>query len=340
MTAKHVVEGDKVRLTTKTEVVEVPIDKITELEMIDAVLIKDVVVPGVAQAKLAAGALADGLHLQVEICNGTQKSYGPLKTSQVFGEVLYSGSTVAGFSGAPYFAGRFVYGMHVGASSVNFGYEASWLKTVAIKEEDSDQFFLDKIMKGDLLQYKRSPYDPDEVFIRTGRGYAVLDAERFFDTLTRKEKMEEARLATAWEDFRLGDAGEAQAAKAYLDRAYESCKIPVTQIDDNSGNVKLPAAVVLPSAGPSRISPPNAQNGNLQTCQEIGSTVQSPVSKSETTDLHQLMLARKNAVSPSTLTSILEVCQDWDREARKELLEGLNLMFRKEKELLKRQRTT
>lgn len=146
-TAKHVVRAEKLRFTTATEAVEFTQDEIHELEMIDAVVVR-VTVPGVSQAKMAKGALEEGLSLQAEISNGRQRSFGPLKASNVFGEIIYSGSTVAGFSGAPYYAGRFVYGMHVGASSVNFGYEASWLMTVARKEEDSDDFFLQKLYEG------------------------------------------------------------------------------------------------------------------------------------------------------------------------------------------------
>lgn len=147
-TAKHVPAGADFRLSTQTSVVDVPYDQVRELDA-DAILIPSNFAPsGVVQAKLARAALLGENSMQVEISNGVQRSVGPVVASKSFGSLIYSGSTVGGFSGSPYYSGRTVLGMHTGAAAVNYGYEAGYLAILAVKKEDSQDVILDWMRKG------------------------------------------------------------------------------------------------------------------------------------------------------------------------------------------------
>ncbi|QFS19925.1 ORF1 [Varroa destructor virus 5] len=75
-------------------------------------------------------------------------SYAPLfkasvgKISQFDGlaqQIEFSGSTIQGFSGAPYVAGKNdVYGMHTSGGAVNFGIAASYLQLLVLGTESND----------------------------------------------------------------------------------------------------------------------------------------------------------------------------------------------------------
>lgn len=67
-------------------------------------------------------------------------STGLLKPGDTCGEVLYLGSTVAGFSGAPYCTGKTIFGVHVGVSKSNFGYDILFMDSLFYTPEDSETF--------------------------------------------------------------------------------------------------------------------------------------------------------------------------------------------------------
>lgn len=177
-TAGHCLENDeRIRFSTGTEIKEVPVDKVVELEG-DVVMVSADYAPiGVAQAKVSKSPIYGKDTQMVSITNGVQLSLGPLSAAPSFGSVVYGGSTVAGFSGAPYYANKTVYGMHIGSGSYNVGYEMAYLHMLVLKREDSDRYFLDLIAKSDNVHFKHSPFDPDEIFIRTRHGYHPVNRE-------------------------------------------------------------------------------------------------------------------------------------------------------------------
>lgn len=93
----------------------------------------------------------------------------------LFGFVRYLGSTKPGFSGAPYYLGNVVYGMHLGSLIDNMGYDSAYL---AMKlrgvNEDSSEYFERQALKaqtrGKSLQF-RPTGDPEEVEVRIGGLY-------------------------------------------------------------------------------------------------------------------------------------------------------------------------
>lgn len=53
----------------------------------------------------------------VQVHNGDKMTYGQLRRTTTVGYVEYTGTTLPGFSGAPYYAGRVIMGVHLGTVS-------------------------------------------------------------------------------------------------------------------------------------------------------------------------------------------------------------------------------
>ncbi len=106
-----------------------------------------------------------------------EMSFGILRgDKEVFGGVLYEGSTKYGFSGAAYHSGNQVYGIHLGGGVLNYGMNASYIMALLSTQETTAEW-LEKIRraKGGKLQYRRSPYDPGEVVVYVNGRYHVVD---------------------------------------------------------------------------------------------------------------------------------------------------------------------
>lgn len=96
----------------------------------------------------------------------------------VFGGLLYEGSTIPGFSGAPYSNNRTIYGLHMGSGTVGIGMDISYVKIMIMKKaglvkEASEDAIMHEIMeefktkkttfraRGSVVQYKGKYYDMD-----------------------------------------------------------------------------------------------------------------------------------------------------------------------------------
>lgn len=74
----------------------------------------------------------------VQISSDKNATTGLLRGSETTcGEVDYHGSTLPGFSGAPYYSGPTVFGIHVGVNGSNFGYDVLFADHLFYTEEDS-----------------------------------------------------------------------------------------------------------------------------------------------------------------------------------------------------------
>lgn len=317
-TAKHVPDGKDFRLTTQASIVEVPYNVVQELDA-DAIVIPAQYCPaGVTIAKLAKGAIMGDDHVFVEITNGVQRSVGPLVASKSFGSVVYSGSTCGGFSGAPYHSGRTVFGMHTGAAAVNFGYEAGYLRVLTVRKEDSEDQYIRRLYRDGKLSYKISPFDPDDVFVRSGTGYISVERQRFEEVML---EMDMQRADHEAMEAAMGGGEGARGFRANLSRGqrrdYERGRgeAGLIEFDDQSGNVKMPAAVVLPSAGSSRNNPDNVANPSMPISTATPSTSQK-VSPSKTTVPQRLTPAQKREVSVSMLQSTLQSILEGPPEER------------------------
>lgn len=119
-----------------------------------------------------------------------QMSFGLLTPHTAFGFVTYSGSTISGFSGAPYLVNGVVCGMHIGHQGVNLGYDGGFLQMVIKAGEESTLDFLMDLIKRKGrrgLKFHQSPYDPSEYRVNFNGKYYLLDEDEV-DQLNQDER--------------------------------------------------------------------------------------------------------------------------------------------------------
>lgn len=122
-------------------------------------------------------------------------SCGTLKHSQdrFFGAVEYSGSTRPGFSGAPYFSGEKILGIHLGGGNAgNYGVSASYVKALVsrivkpearrptdLKGADSEFEALSRMMDHALEKDIKYDRGLDETHVEVGGRFFILENEDF-----------------------------------------------------------------------------------------------------------------------------------------------------------------
>lgn len=179
-TAWHVINNyDEVRIVGPLRAINVRVDQFENLES-DVALLRSVpLVLGLAQAKLMdiGGIRRSGCYVTIQAFG--QVTMGLLKAMDEFGMCVYEGSTIRGFSGAPYFAGKTVYGMHVaGTTSHNIGFEAAYLHMLARRDQEStEDYLMREIMGGKDYNWTRSPYQPDEARLKVDGRYYLVDID-------------------------------------------------------------------------------------------------------------------------------------------------------------------
>lgn len=136
---------------------------------------------GMKSSKIATCVPEDGTFAMATAYG--RRSMGLVKPHVVFGYVEYEGSTIGGFSGAPYFVGGTVFGMHTGGSLKNVGFDVTYLMGF-LSREDSYEWFEKHLSRGgkkQKIRWERSPFDPEEyqVYIK-GHGYQRVNAETFW----------------------------------------------------------------------------------------------------------------------------------------------------------------
>lgn len=133
-------------------------------------------------------------HVQIfSACEMQNSSMGVLKhvPTVAMGFVEYSGSTRAAFSGAPYYNGMKVLGMHLGGGSVgNYGYSASYIDMlfkIWCGPESSELEFLRRV----LNRARKSDFEYesglDETRLRIGGRYMVIDNIEFEELMMDEE---------------------------------------------------------------------------------------------------------------------------------------------------------
>lgn len=132
----------------------------------------------------------------VASCAGNNSSMGLLKhvPKIAMGFVEYTGSTLPGFSGAPYMNGQKVLGMHLGGGTTgNYGYSASYID-MCLKRmnrpESSELAFIRRVLKSTRksdFEYERHL---DETCVRVGGRYMVLDNADFDQLVDEEEFMD------------------------------------------------------------------------------------------------------------------------------------------------------
>lgn len=127
--------------------------------------------------------------------DGANMSMGLLETvKEAFGLLKYTGSTRAGFSGAPYVAGPHVLGMHGGGGRMNYGYPAEFIKALLLRIKKPEDSTLAAIAKALSATTRRAEVvwqkvTPDEYQLQVGGQYFMVDEEEWMDLL-REERYE------------------------------------------------------------------------------------------------------------------------------------------------------
>lgn len=183
-----------------------------------------------------------------------QSSLGTVRMGSGFGTLAYTGSTLPGFSGTPYYAGNIVYGVHTGSSAAtNIGVDSSLimarlraeLKRKGVQEEsdDTSSYLYDQIKK-DLNQGKDVTwqyYGGDQYEVRLKGRYYVL----YNDDMQALGLIESNRPRTTSSLQRIVRESDSSAALSYDDS--ENCQ-------RGSARVQAPGVQAGPSAAPHHAS--------------------------------------------------------------------------------------
>nr|UGO57251.1 MAG: hypothetical protein 1 [Riboviria sp.] len=257
--------------------------------------------------QLGSGKLAPRFTNQFcKVHNGDFETYGRLTKSLVVGMVEYTGTTLPSFSGAPYFVGRTVYGIHMGAGVVNQGYDAAFIRvllsSIPKKESagegftsDPQELYEEMMRSGKELEYRHM--SNDYYVVRIGDAYQTYDEEEFERTFARYNKRNTGQPSYEPE----GVTSEELAAALF---AYQDAE-PVEEL---SGNDNGPVASVTPVAGPSSVDQQKDVQSDLvvpvpmeSNCPMPTGIAQKPIPG------HKLVAARQNALSRNTLEDLLSL---------------------------------
>nr|AOX15242.1 protease [Baird Spence virus] len=242
-----------------------------------------------------------------------QTSMGLVKTHPSFGFVRYTGSTVGGFSGAPYFCGNRVYGFHIGGCSENLGYSSAYVNMIIrYYREDTEDFVVQQAAHMGQFDYKQSPYSPDEFRVKVGRKYYNVDAEgleRMRSTGARATYID--RLAADYEP-------ECAAATAFEKTTSEAVKI----LESNPPVVaEVPKAKLLIS---------EAESKNFQR-QKSSAGVPSPAGPSKKDQVTAALTTKKSKLRVITSSTPQKDSAGLLKTlaARNEVLQGMSKFSRK-----------
>lgn len=185
----------------------------------------------------------------VKIVARGQATYGILRDHEVMGMLTYDGSTVAGFSGAPYCVGNIVLGIHTGHQTTeNVGVAFSYINLIikraerGYKKEDTEDYFDYELSRAGKqgFNYRRDPYHPDEYLVRVAGKYHMVDSE-VFDKISKKYQANEDNTMREY---------EAEKSKRARNGSTQNSEVKPVIIGSNPDKVDLrtSAAKVNPEA--------------------------------------------------------------------------------------------
>lgn len=161
--------------------------------------------------------------------NGRLQTYGRLSNSTVLGYVNYSGTTLPGFSGCPYYSNKTIFGIHRGSGAINDGYDAAYihaLLTQAPKKEsvgfstDVQEIFKELTEQAGALEYRRTAND--YYVIKIGGRYQTYGEEEFEAAFSRFNKKKSV-------DPELNLEADFAQIKKYLAEQAKALEVPVVQ---------------------------------------------------------------------------------------------------------------
>lgn len=131
-------------------------------------------------------------------------SSGICKSTDVFGVVEYTGSTLHGYSGAPYVSGNnTVVGMHSNGGQKNIGLNAEYIACIidclpekrrfGSKKRQQSDWYNELVTSTSVIRARRSKGNPDEYFVQVNGHYYVMDGADYKE-FTHKAKHAGARV--------------------------------------------------------------------------------------------------------------------------------------------------
>nr|UCD55935.1 MAG: hypothetical protein 1 [Solemoviridae sp.] len=143
---------------------------------------------GLSKGKLSPTAITPNGGLIAQIVAFGKRSAGFVDVYPQFGYCKFGGSTIGGFSGAPYYLNKQIFGMHLGGNLDNIGYEAAYMRSVlrpsktvrnsaSYDPEDSDDWLIEQANRFVDFSYDQNPYDPDEFRVKINNRYHMVSYE-------------------------------------------------------------------------------------------------------------------------------------------------------------------
>lgn len=180
VTATHVLQGlNRVTVANGDKFIECDTQKFEDLSMDVSVLLcspNDLSTLGMSKCKIPNTCVEGRVYTSV--CAGGRGTHGAIRAIETMGYIVYDASTTGGFSGAPYWSGNYVYGMHLGSHGANIGVDCLFINAL-LNREDSEDWAYEEIAKiaafGKKTKAVRSAYNPDEVRVKVGGKFFTLD---------------------------------------------------------------------------------------------------------------------------------------------------------------------
>nr|UGO57381.1 MAG: hypothetical protein 1 [Riboviria sp.] len=181
VSAAHAIRGQE-RVLLKRGDAEVEVEE-KSFSFIDDLAYAVIGLDAFATLGMKTAALMDVVgSAYVTVSAGGQRSNGKVKPSS-FGFVEYDGSTLPGFSGAPYCINRQVYGMHLGGNDrVNMGYDSGFVKTLIemFDEKKRHRSYITTDQEWEFvknMEFKSVSGNPDLWLTRSQGKYTTLNEE-------------------------------------------------------------------------------------------------------------------------------------------------------------------
>lgn len=229
LTATHVIEGHtQIRLKNPNASIDVDIKNLRSIDndiswfQVDARSWSKL---SVVTAKIPKIGISNNTF--VNVASRGQKSIGLLKNHPAFGMLLYQGSTTSGFSGAPYYLGSNIFGVHVGAGSLNVGVDIQYIFAVMLRYEQdytpeaTEDYVFEEMRKqskkGAKFAYQVSPFSREEILVRVSGKVYLLDTTShpdIYDYLDNDAKADMWDNENAQPETDYVDSGNSRAASA------------------------------------------------------------------------------------------------------------------------------
>lgn len=204
VTAQHNVEDERILvIQTDNGSVVVPVDRWRQVPFQDIAYVRlepgEYSILGMKKGSYERNEPDAGERYFASIYGPENHTIGSVQGVQDFGQVVYSGSTAKGYSGAPYVSHHKILGMHLGHGVMNGGPSGAYLKSLfeTVRKEDSDEVLLkhmrNEVRRGKDIRWEEVPTDPECVRFKWGKGYRIMDKEDFFAITNRSSFQAESQ---------------------------------------------------------------------------------------------------------------------------------------------------